>query len=88
MNKDEYNTFDIYLASFLIASNYSKLKDIRHNGQGRKLFVFSPEPEQEVILGFYNGCEKVSAIKLFESFQSLKAATYVLGNKNGGLREV
>lgn len=83
----KYETTDIFFASFLIASGYSTLKDILDNGAGRKTFIFEPAPSQEVILGFYNGSETVSAIRLFEAFQSLKSATYVVQKSNKYLKE-
>jgi hypothetical protein len=74
----QYGTNDLFLASFLVASKHSSLKGITDNGYGRKTFVFEPPPSQDIILRFYNGEEKVSAIRLFEAFGSLKAATYTL----------
>jgi hypothetical protein len=79
---NHYQTTDIFFASFLIAAEYSNLKDIIDNGVGRKVFIFEPAPSQEVILGFYNGSETVSAIRLFEVFQSLKSATFVVQKSN------
>jgi hypothetical protein len=76
----QYETTDLFLASFLIASKHSSLKGITDNGYGRKTFVLEPTPSQEIILKFYSGEEKVSAIKLFEVFGSLKAATYTLNS--------
>jgi len=77
----QYETTDLFLASFLVAAKHSTLKGIIDNGYGRKTFVFEPPPSQEIILRFYNGEEMVSAIKLFEVFGSLKAATYTLNTK-------
>ncbi len=77
-NNDHYETTDLAFASFLAASGRAKLLDIRDGGQFKKTFVFSPPPPQEVILGFYNGSLKVSAIRLIESYQSLKSATYMV----------
>ena len=79
-----YETTDLFLASFLLASKHSALKGINDNGYGRKTFCFEPPPSQEVILRYYNGEEKVSAIKLVEAFGSLKAATYT---QKSGLRK-
>jgi hypothetical protein len=79
-----YKTSDIYLASFLVASSCSKLIAISDNGFGRKIFIFDTRPTDEKILGFYNATEKVSAVKLFEAFQTLKSATYVVDNKREG----
>jgi len=74
----EYRTTDLFVASFLVASKHSALRGIEDNGYGRKTFILEPPPSQEIILRFYNGEEKVSAIKLFEAFGSLKAATYTI----------
>lgn len=84
---NHYETTDIFFASFLIASGYSNLKDIQDNGAGRKTFIFEPAPSQEVILGFYNGSETVSAVRLFEAFQSLKSATFVVQKSSQKTKE-
>lgn len=84
---NRYETTDLFFASFLIASGYSTLEDIWDSGTGRKTFIFEPAPSQEVILGFYSGSETVSAIRLFEAFQSLKSATYVVQKSNKYLKE-
>jgi hypothetical protein len=76
----QYSTTDLFLASFLVASKHSALRGIEDNGHGRKTFILEPPPSQEIILKFYSGEEKVSAIKLFEVFGSLKAATYTLNS--------
>jgi len=76
----QYNTTDLFLASFLIASKHSTLKGITDNGYGRKTFIFEPEPSNEIIMRFYAGGEQVNALKLFEAFQRLKSATYVLNS--------
>jgi len=76
----QYETTDLFLASFLVASKHSALRGIKDNGFGRKTFVLEPPPSQDTILRFYNGEERVSAIKLFEVFGSLKAATYTLNS--------
>jgi len=83
MNSNEYATHDLYLSSFLMTQGQFKLKAIRDNGNGRKIFVFEPKPDHSVILEFYNGEAKVSAIKLLESLSTLKSATYVLNNRKG-----
>jgi hypothetical protein len=79
-----WGTSDIYLASFLIASDRSNLKNIVDGSNGKKTFIFQPEPPKDVIMGFYAGGELVNALKLFEAFQRLKAATYVLNSKGKG----
>ena len=79
----QYETADLFLASFLVASGHTYLVDIKRNDHGKKIFVFNPCPPEQVILGFYNGSEKVSAIRIIESYQNLKLATYVF-KSNGG----
>jgi hypothetical protein len=81
MRKDEYLTNDLYLSSFLISLGEFKLKEVKGSGSNRKVFVIEPRPEESLILKFYSGAATVSALKLLESLQSLKAACYVLGNK-------
>ena len=81
MKNKEYATNDIYLGSYLMSDGRFKLKEVRGIGNGKKVFLFEPVPDETTILGFYNGQAKVSALKVLESFQSLKAATYVLGIK-------
>jgi hypothetical protein len=78
-----YETTDLAFASFLVASGRAYLVDIRRNGHGKKIFVFNPYPTEQVILGFYNGSEKVSAKRLIEAYQNLKQATGVF-KSNGG----
>lgn len=73
-----YETTDLAFASFLVASGHASLVDIRENEQLKKTFVLSPSPSQQIIMGFYNGSEKVSAIRLLESYQTLKSATYLV----------
>jgi hypothetical protein len=80
---DYYETIDLAFASFLVASGYTYLVDIEINDHGKKTFVFSPYPSEQVILGFYNGSEKVSAKRLIEEFEKLKQATGVY-KSNGG----
>lgn len=79
-----WQTSDIYLASFLIASGHSALKNILDAQGGKKIFVFAPEPSKDVILKFYAGEGRVNALRLFESFGRLKAATYVLSSGRRG----
>jgi hypothetical protein len=79
----QYETTDLAFASFLVASGHAYLVDIRRNDHGKKTFVFNPCPPEQVTLGFYNGSEKVSAIRLIEAYQNLKLATCVLKSDGG-----
>jgi hypothetical protein len=85
MKKDDelYETADLAFASFLVASMHANLVDIGQNDQHKKTFVFDPGPPKHVISGFYDGSEKVSAIRLIEAYEKLKAATYVLKSNSG-----
>jgi hypothetical protein len=81
-SNDYYETTDLALASFLFASRCASIVDIKINFRGKKTFVFFPCPPEQVISGFYNGSEMVSALSLIEAYQILKVA-YVL-KSNGG----
>lgn len=52
-----WQTSDIYLASFLIASGHSNLTNIMDGPAGKRTFVFEPEPPKAVIMKFYGGTE-------------------------------
>jgi hypothetical protein len=82
-SNDNYETSDLAFASFLVASRHANLVDIGKNDQHKKTFLFDPGPPKHVILGFYDGSEKVSAIRLIEAYEKLKLATYVF-KSNGG----
>ena len=73
-----YKTFDLVLATYLIAGDVSKLIDIRSNGDGRKLFCFTPAPSKEQLIEFYAGTAQVSARKFAEVFATLKGSGYTL----------
>lgn len=78
-----YETTDMAFASFLVASGYTYLVDIRRNDRGKKICVFNPWPAEQAIIGFYNGSEKVSAKRLIEVYQNLKQATGVYKSNEG-----
>ncbi len=78
-NGEAYRTFDIVLATYLIAGDFSKLVDISANGaDGRKLFCFNPAPTKEQLIRFYSGEAVVSARRFAETFASLKGSGYTL----------
>lgn len=87
MNTDEYSTHDIYLSSFLISLGKFKLKRVQDDGGIRKVFIIKPKPDESLIIEFYSGEAKVSALKLLESLQSLKSACHVLGRQKEGQNE-
>lgn len=78
MSGHNYQTYDIVLASFLIASDAAKLTDIASNGDGRKLFCFDPAPSKEQLIQFYSGEAVVSARRFAEVFATLKGSGYTL----------
>jgi|GEM_PF-2637344 len=78
MNGAAYQTYDIVLASYLIASESSRLTDITGNGDGRKLFCFDPAPTKEQLIQFYSGEAHVSARKYAEALASLKGSAYTM----------
>lgn len=81
MNNDaSYQTYDLVLATYLIAGDVCKLTDITSasNGDGRKLFCFNPAPSKEQLIEFYAGTAQVSARKFAEVFATLKGSGYTL----------
>jgi hypothetical protein len=81
-NNDYYETTDLALASFLFASKYASIVDIKINFSGKKTFVFFPCPPEQIISGFYNGSEVVSALSFIQAYQFLKVA-YVMKSDGG-----
>ena len=73
-----YQTYDLVLATYLIASEVCSLTDIASNGDGRKLFCFNPAPSKEQLIEFYAGTAQVSARKFAEVFATLKGSGYTL----------
>jgi hypothetical protein len=82
MKGGPYQTHDIVLATYLIASDLCKLTDIASNGDGRKLFCFNPAPSKEQLIEFYAGTAQVSARKFAEVFSTLKGTGYTLKDFN------
>jgi len=78
MKAETYQTFDIVLATYLIAGDVCKLTDITGNGDGRKLFCFNPVPSKEQLIQFYSGEAVVSARRFAEVFATLKGTGYTL----------
>ena len=76
--KNNYQTYDLVLAAFLLASDAARLVDIRPNGDGRKLFHFAPAPSKEQLIQFYSGEATVSARRFAEVFATLKGAGYTM----------
>ena len=71
---NNYQTNDIYLASYLIASGFCDLAKITEFDGWKKTFVLSPGPEDRDISAFYSGAATVSALKICNQLRSLKAA--------------
>ena len=78
MRDDQYQTYDLVLASYLVASDSSHLTDIREHENGRKLFCFDPAPSKEQLIEFYSGDATVSARKFAEVFATLKGTSYTM----------
>lgn len=78
MKGDDYQTYDLVLAAFLVASEISRLTDVASHNGGRKLFRFDPAPSKEQLIQFYSGEAMVSARRFAEVFASLKGASYTM----------
>jgi len=78
MKNAAYQTFDLVLAAFLIASDTCRLTDIGTQELGRKLFYFQPAPSKEQLIKFYSGEAVVSARRFAEVFASLKGAGFTM----------
>ena len=78
MRERVYGTYDIVLATYLIAGDVCKLTDITSNGNSRKLFCFDPAPSKEQLIEYYAGTAQVSARKFAEVFATLKGSGYTL----------
>ncbi len=78
MNGRGYETYDLVLAAYLVASEVCQLVDIRSSGNGRKLFHFCPSPTKEDLIRFYSGEAQVSARRFAEAFATLKGTGYTM----------
>lgn len=78
MKPTRYETHDLALAAFLIASESTRLTDIASNGDGRKRFIFDPPPDKETLIRFYSGESQVSARRFAEALSSLKGSGYTM----------
>ena len=68
MNARAYETYDLTLAAFLVATDSARLTDITGNGGGRKRFVFNPPPSKAALIRFYSGEAEVSARRFAEAW--------------------
>lgn len=85
MTISNYQTNDIYLASYLISSGICRLQKIEEFDGWKKSFILSPVPTDENVSDFYNGSGKVSALRLCNQLRSLKAACQnTRGGSNNG----
>ena len=73
-----YETYDLVLASYLVATDTARLTDIASRDDGRKLFRFDPVPPKELLIRFYSGEAVVSARRFAEVFASLKGTNFTL----------
>lgn len=79
----KYETQDLNLAAYLIASGSCHLKAINGHDTWKKTFVLSPVPDQKAIEEFYNGNGPVGALKFCNQLRNLKSATKVTGCGSG-----
>ena len=80
MKAMRYETYDLPLAAYLVASGSSQLTDIvgSASGNGHKLFCFDPAPSKEELIRFYSGQATVSARRFAEAFATLKSTGFTL----------
>jgi len=78
MKNGAYQTFDIVLATYLIAGDVAQLTDIATHESGRKQFCFHPAPSKEQLIQFYSGAAQVSARRFAEVFATLKGTGYTM----------
>ncbi len=64
---------DVHLAAYLRAKGY-KIAKVSPDGR-RTEWSFADVPE-EIILGYYNGSDEVSARELFNAFREMKGLSY------------
>lgn len=71
-----YETSQLNLAAYLMASGASELVDTRSAVPGSKtmVFVFSPAPSQGVVESFFNGSAQVSAIAYHNAVRNIRSA--------------
>ncbi len=77
MNK--YETQDLNLSAYLIASGACRLTAINGHDTWKKTFVMLPVPGQKTIEEFYNGQGTVCALEFCNQLRNLKSATRVTG---------
>ena len=78
MKTGAYQTYDLVLAAFLLASEISRLTDVASHNGGRKLFCFAPAPSKEQLIQFYSGEAMVSARRFAEVYATLKGTHYTM----------
>ena len=78
MRFDDYQTYDLVLAAYLIACDLCRLSNIQSSGNGRKLFCFDPTPTKEQLIQFYSGEAMVSARRFAEVYATLKGTRYTM----------
>ncbi len=71
---ETFQTEDLHLAAYLIASGKSRLQAILNGDSWKKSFELSPPPNDGDIAGYYTGNAEVSALRLCEQLRSLKTA--------------
>lgn len=79
-----FQTSDFYLACFLHARGYTIKEVIRSNMSKRVTFSFDQRctdesaltPAKDLVLGFYNGVELVSAFRFCSALRELRGLLY------------
>ena len=74
MNLDHYETEDLNLAAYLIASGGCKLDGIENLDGWKVSFILYPYPTEELRASFFNGTGTVYGLELCNQIRSLKAA--------------
>ncbi|GEM_PF-2718734 len=77
MNK--YETQDLNLAAYLIATGACRLNSINGHDTWKKTFVMLPVPDQKTIEEFYSGRGTVGALEFCNQLRNLKSATKITG---------
>ncbi|MFH1699229.1 MAG: hypothetical protein ABIE07_01475 [Candidatus Zixiibacteriota bacterium] len=73
--KNEYRTTDIYLTSFLIAAEHTRLVCVEPSGMRRKIFVLQPYPDEKILQSFYSKgkSSRIAALTIMNELRNLKA---------------
>jgi len=78
MDKNNYKTSDLDLASYLIAEKHCQLKGIERK-DGKQYFILTPYPGQDTISDFVNNLTKVTPRQLLDARRVLVTALRTTG---------